>query len=79
MKMSFRHFIEEIGYPASELTLKQFRKDMLLEDQVEFDNYLRNCIMDGITNAMCSKLCEVEPDGHCHHEYPSVLIEMNLV
>jgi hypothetical protein len=39
---------------------------------------LEEC-MDGICPACCSEGCEVEPDGHCEHGCPSVLVAAGLI
>lgn len=36
-------------------------------------------MMDSIIPACCSEGCEVEPDGHCEHGHPSVLLEMGMI
>jgi hypothetical protein len=33
----------------------------------------------GIAPACCTEGCEVEPDGHCEHGQPSVLIASYLI
>ena len=34
---------------------------------------------DSIVPACCSEGCEVEPDGHCEHGCPSVLLAYGLI
>lgn len=33
----------------------------------------------GVVPACCTEYCEVEPDGHCEHGQPSVLIKACLI
>ena len=35
--------------------------------------------MDDTYPAMCPEGCEVEPDGHCPHGGPSLLLAMGLI
>ena len=34
---------------------------------------------EAIVPACCSEGCEVEPDGHCEHGHPSVLISLGII
>ena len=36
-------------------------------------------IMDSVVPACCSSGCQVEPDGHCEHGHPSVLLELGII
>ena len=35
--------------------------------------------MDGAAPALCNEECEVEPDGHCEHGAPSILLHCGLL
>ena len=35
--------------------------------------------MDDTYPAMCSEDCQVEPDGHCEHGAPSLLLALGLI
>ena len=35
--------------------------------------------LDDTYPAMCSHNCQVEPDGHCEHGAPSLLLAMGLI
>lgn len=61
------------------LTLKEFRKREGLEDQEDFDKYIKNLIFDSICPALCEDGCEVEPDGMCEHGMPSILRVLRLI
>ena len=34
---------------------------------------------DGTCPAICSEDCQVEPDGHCEHGAPSLLLALGLI
>jgi len=34
---------------------------------------------DSVVPACCDDGCEVEPDGHCPHGHPSVLLQMGMI
>jgi len=36
-------------------------------------------LMDSVVPACCSEGCDTEPDGHCEHGFPSVLLEMGMI
>lgn len=35
--------------------------------------------MDSIVPALCDEGCEVEPDGRCPHDCPSVLLVLGMI
>ena len=35
--------------------------------------------LDDVYPALCSEGCEVEPDGHCPHGGPSLLLALGLI
>lgn len=37
------------------------------------------CIVGGVAPACCDEGCEVEPDGRCEHDCPSVLLSLGLM
>lgn len=59
------------------LSISEFlmREGMTLEEFITNDDYM----LDSIVPAMCSEGCEVEPDGHCEHGNPSILLELGLI
>jgi len=36
-------------------------------------------MMDSVIPACCSEGCDTEPDGHCEHGFPSVLVQMGMI
>jgi len=36
-------------------------------------------MMDSVIPACCSEGCDTEPDGHCEHGFPSVLLDMGMI
>lgn len=45
----------------------------------EIDDKLFELATDGTTEALCTEGCIVEPDGHCPHGCPSLLLELELI
>ena len=44
------------------------------------DDALAECSeLDDLYPALCSEDCEVEPDGHCPHGAPSLLLALGLI
>lgn len=64
------------------ISLKQFCEDMGLEPtkQALYD-YIEeeNIHIDSVVPAVCSEGCEVEPDGHCPHDAPSLLLKLGMI
>lgn len=48
--------------------------DASVVDEVDYDE-----LMDSVVTACCVHRCQVEPDGHCEHGNPSVLLQMGLI
>ncbi len=40
---------------------------------------LAEVVSDSVAPACCSEGCETEPDGHCEHGNPSVLIALGVI
>jgi hypothetical protein len=40
---------------------------------------LEDAASDSIVPACCKRGCQVEPDGHCEHACPSVLLELGTI
>ena len=45
-------------------------------DKIIDINNLEAIFFDSIVPACCKYECEVEPDGHCKHGNPSVLLDL---
>lgn len=58
------------------ISAKQVAEDYGYDDVSEF---LQEVCQDSIVPACCSDGCEVEPDGTCEHDCPSVLLALNLI
>lgn len=43
------------------------------------DDLTKSYLMDSSVTACCDEGCEVEPDGHCSHGCPSLLLAMRLI
>jgi hypothetical protein len=42
-------------------------------------DFVENCCMDSVIPACCTEGYEVEPDGHCEHGCPSVLLALGMI
>jgi len=40
---------------------------------------LESLVFDSVVPACCEDGCEVEPDGHCPHGNPSILIALGIL
>lgn len=45
----------------------------------ELEDYLDEFCSDSVVPALCKEECEVEPDGRCEHDCPSILLALNLI
>jgi len=64
---------------AQRIKIKQFKEDLGIETSEEWMEQLGEWVSDGIVPALCDEGCEVEPDGHCEHGHPSVLIALGMI
>ncbi len=53
--------------------------DKTLEMHGIDESEMYDSLSDSIVPACCSKGCECEPDGHCEHKCPSVLLVMGVI
>jgi hypothetical protein len=35
--------------------------------------------LDSVVPACCDEDCQVEPDGHCEHGNPSILVDLGII
>ncbi len=61
------------------ISIKTYRKNEDLQDENSWSDFLNSLMTDSECPALCSEYCEVEPDGICEHECPSILLEMGLI
>jgi hypothetical protein len=61
------------------ITLQKFWNEMGVETQDEKLELLDEYFAESICPALCDEGCEVEPDGHCPHGCPSMLLIAGLV
>jgi len=64
---------------AQRIKIKQLKEDLGIETPDEWMSQLEEWVSDSICPALCEDGCEVEPDGHCEHGHPSVLIAMGII
>jgi hypothetical protein len=50
-----------------------------LMDSPEFVERMEEIVSDSVAPALCDECGEVEPDGHCEHGCPSVLIACGVI
>jgi hypothetical protein len=61
------------------ISVKQFRRENDYIDPDEWHQFLEDLVCDSICPALCIYGCEVEPDGTCSHNNPSVLLALGLI
>lgn len=61
------------------ISMNQWRRMEGLTKGADFVKKLQELTTDSVCPALCDEGCEVEPDGECEHECPSVLIEAGLI
>ena len=57
------------------MSAKKITSDKALKNS----GYSMADLMDSVIPACCSDGCMTEPDGHCEHGHPSVLLEMGMI
>jgi hypothetical protein len=61
---------------ATKISLMEVAEEYGYNDIMEM---LTDYSFDSVVPACCSEGCEVEPDGHCSHGNPSILIKAGLI
>lgn len=61
------------------MTLSEYRTQEGLTNELEYEERLEELVTDSICPALCIEGCEVEPDGHCEHGCPSLLLAAELI
>lgn len=61
------------------IKIKQLKENLGIETPDEWMAQLEEWVSDSICPALCEDGCEVEPDGHCEHGHPSVLLAMGII
>jgi hypothetical protein len=61
------------------LTLQEFRNEHCIENGSEMMTALEQWATDDAVPALCKDGCQVEPDGHCEHGCPSILVRMGVI
>ncbi len=67
-----------LGIPYR-MTIAEWRKENGLEDEDKYMEAAEDATSDSVVPAMCTEGCEVEPDGHCPHGCPSLLLAMGVI
>ena len=60
MKIGIKTVLDQEGYPQTQEGLMELVEEIMTDE--------RN------SPALCSEGCEVEPDGHCPHGHPSIML-----
>lgn len=61
------------------VSVAQHMKNEGLETEEAQDAYLEHLACDSVCPAMCDEGCEVEPDGRCEHNCPSIMLAMGVI
>jgi hypothetical protein len=62
-----------------QMTLKEFRVEHGINDGADMADALKDWCSDSVVPALCHDGCEVEPDGHCQHDCPSILVKLGVI
>ena len=55
-------------------------RELTLEEMHVSEDSLEELVLDSsVVPACCSEGCSVEPDGHCQHGFPSVLLKLGII
>lgn len=60
------------------ISVKQFMADNGIERE-DLTEFLTSCMFDGVAPALCIEGCEVEPDGRCSHNCPSIILALGYI
>jgi len=60
------------------ISLAKFRANNNIASD-ELEDFLDEVCSDCVVPALCKDGCEVEPDGRCEHDCPSILLALNLI
>ena len=47
--------------------------------EVEFSQFMAECLDEGWSQAVCPRGCLVEPDGVCPHGFKSIALELGFI
>ncbi|MFZ9327912.1 MAG: hypothetical protein ACO24H_10785 [Polynucleobacter sp.] len=61
------------------MTLVEFREEHGIQNGTDMMDALQEWSTDSVVPALCHEGCEVEPDGRCEHDCPSILIRMGVI
>lgn len=61
---------------ATKLTIQEVVEQEGCESQEELLEMYGN---DSVVPACCSEGCQVEPDGRCEHNFPSILLRLGII
>lgn len=62
------------------ISVLEWREREGLESSEAWEEHMASAeILDSVQPAMCEEGCEAEPDGHCEHGCPSLLLAMGVV
>lgn len=62
-----------------EMSLVEFREEHGITNGTDMMEALSDWSMDSVVPALCKGGCEVEPDGRCEHDQPSILLRLGMV
>lgn len=76
-RIGIKTWCEQEGIPVK---LNKYGKISLNdEDNKPLMDCLEAFVIDSVCPALCDEGCEVEPDGRCEHDCPSILLACGLV
>lgn len=62
-----------------QISIEEWKKNEGIETEEQLMARLEEIVLKAICPVLCRECGDVEPDGHCLHGYPSVLLALNLI
>ena len=53
--------------------------ETLDREDLTLDELYRDSLWNATAPALCEEGCRIEPDGHCEHGHPSLLLEAGVI
>ncbi len=72
-------FKQQIERKDMQMTMHEFRVFHSIENGTDMMEAMEQWSTDSVVPAVCSQGCEIEPDGHCEHGCPSIMIRMGVI
>jgi hypothetical protein len=62
-----------------QMTVEEWKKTEGIESEDQLVTRLEEIVLNAVCPVLCRECGDVEPDGHCEHGHPSILLALNLI